>query len=560
MKKILTIAGKELYTTFTNRALLLIMVLTPLALASIMALAFGGLGGGGADIFTDIPVAVVNLDEGFDLAAQLEAQGVNPEASTETSLRALELPLGDTTVNVGELLLQNGALNLDEADLDSGNVDFNMGQLLTGILLSQPISATDTVSATGFASTGFASIGFASIDFDDLTCPLVAEENEDSVFGSDATLGDLFAAESVADPAAARAGVEDGTYAAAIIIPPGFSNALMPLLQLGEGANPGAQTGTDAPDALVEVYGNAGQSIAATIVSAVVEGIVNQLMRPGVALEAVVNTGLTSLATMDLNNLDGIDPAVLASVITRTLTGELQSVDASVLEPLACLVLPDAGTITLQQQPLDPLQQRSGFAIIMVALGSAQAIFFALFTGVFGINSIYEDREQGTLQRVLVSPTPPWYILAGKLLGNVAVVAAQLLILFLAFTALSSLVEMQPIFIWGSNVPLLLLLVIAISLFASGLGVMLVGVARNTQQVQLIGPMLVTLLGALGGSFGFSLPPQIASISPVWWASNALLQLAVGEASIAQHLLVLLGLSAFFFTAGTVLFRRRLGL
>jgi ABC-2 type transport system permease protein len=66
LRKIGSMAWKELYTTYTDRNLLLIMIATPLALATIIGFAFSGfLGNGGNDIpIRDIPFALVNLDEG----------------------------------------------------------------------------------------------------------------------------------------------------------------------------------------------------------------------------------------------------------------------------------------------------------------------------------------------------------------------------------------------------------------------------------------------------------------------------------------------------------------
>ena len=44
MRKIAAIAWREIYVRFTDRTLLVIMIATPLALSTIVGLAFGGLG------------------------------------------------------------------------------------------------------------------------------------------------------------------------------------------------------------------------------------------------------------------------------------------------------------------------------------------------------------------------------------------------------------------------------------------------------------------------------------------------------------------------------------
>ncbi|MYH63810.1 MAG: hypothetical protein F4148_19360, partial [Caldilineaceae bacterium SB0675_bin_29] len=68
MRKILAVAFKELYVTFRDRNMILLMFATPLVLSTIIGMAFGGGGGdSGLPDFADITIAVVNLDEGVDL-------------------------------------------------------------------------------------------------------------------------------------------------------------------------------------------------------------------------------------------------------------------------------------------------------------------------------------------------------------------------------------------------------------------------------------------------------------------------------------------------------------
>ena len=63
MNKIFTIAWKDIRSTYSDRNLVMIMLAAPLAVATIIALAFGGVGGGDVPI-RDIPVAIVNFDTG----------------------------------------------------------------------------------------------------------------------------------------------------------------------------------------------------------------------------------------------------------------------------------------------------------------------------------------------------------------------------------------------------------------------------------------------------------------------------------------------------------------
>jgi ABC-2 type transport system permease protein len=72
MKKILSIAWKDLITTFRDPSALVLMLVTPLALTLAMAFAFGGFtdSGAGGTGLSHIPVVVVNDDRG-DLGREL---------------------------------------------------------------------------------------------------------------------------------------------------------------------------------------------------------------------------------------------------------------------------------------------------------------------------------------------------------------------------------------------------------------------------------------------------------------------------------------------------------
>lgn len=539
MRNIFVIARKELLSTFRQRNLLFIMFLSPILLVMIMGLAFSGIGGSGGADFADIRLAVVNLDEGFNLQEQL------PAGATNASLNDLAVMIGGQNVNVGALLLQNDVLGLEAGDFAPGDFSMNFGDQLSAILLSESLTDTDGVTGIG-VGTG------SSFDLSALTCPLLPEDEQGEAAFS-GSLDDLFDAEMLDDVAVARAGVLQGDYAAAVIIPADFSSRLIPVF----GAS--ATNVTTETVGLVKVIANDATPISGSIVRAVVKGIVGRFARVNVALNAVIETAIGRVNTLDLSTLDlsTLDPSLLNLGV---LTSTLQGLDSSVLEPLGCLIMPGANNIQVRQQPLDETQERSTFSILMVTLGGAQAIFFALFTGVFGINAIYEDRRQGTLQRVLASPTPSSHVLWGRLLGNLVVVASQLLILLTAFTVIASIMDRQLTFIWGTNIPALLLVVVALSLFTTGLGVLVVGLANSPEQVQIVGPMVTILFGALGGTFGGLVPRVVGQFSPSWWGVQALQKLSANEIDIGLNLLVVFGVGIVLALAGTFFFRRRMGL
>ena len=146
MSNIFIIARKELLSTFRQRNMMLIMFLSPIVLVMIMGLAFGGFGGSGGSAFTDMPIAVVNLDQGFDLQAQF------PVSATGVSLDDLELEIGGQTLNLGEQLLQNEHLAFQATEAAPGDFSMNMGNQLAGTLTA---SLTPLLASTFGWSTSF---------------------------------------------------------------------------------------------------------------------------------------------------------------------------------------------------------------------------------------------------------------------------------------------------------------------------------------------------------------------------------------------------------------------
>lgn len=65
-------------------------------------------------------------------------------------------------------------------------------------------------------------------------------------------------------------------------------------------------------------------------------------------------------------------------------------------------------------------------------LAPGMASMVVLFSSIFGAISLIEDREQGFLRAVLVSPVPRWAIMASKVIGGGLVALAQGAMILLA--------------------------------------------------------------------------------------------------------------------------------
>jgi ABC-type transport system involved in multi-copper enzyme maturation permease subunit len=500
MQRLRYLAWKEIYLTYTDRSTLLYMFATPLLISSLIGLVFGGLSGGELT-FEDIPVAIVNEDDG----------------ST------------------------------------SNGQEFNYGETLVGILMpAQAAEDQDDAITDQSCDLTIATNGDTSDDETDATGDTTNQQT---------SLDDLLNVTQLDDYEAARAGVQDGTYAAAIRIPSDFSASMTPQTDtsidftaaiqsaLGVDGDADDDANTNVADRIaaaikptqVDIYGNNAQSISVSIVRGVTEGIVNRLLTGNAAITATIGT-LTERASER--------PAFGITFVAANLTGSFDP-------DFTCAFQSSLNTISIKQQPINAGQQQSGFAQTLRFFGSAQAVFFALFTAYIGLNTIWEDRQNWTLQRLIMAPMPRSYILIGKILGNSLSVLLQIGFLLLALTGIASLVEGEFVWLWGGNPLLLVLLLLALTLSVSGVGVLIVGIARSREQTFIIAPLINVALGALGGAFGFGLPEAVAQFSPVYWGTQGFETLATGGTDIWLNLLVLVVQGLITFGIGATLFSRR---
>lgn len=472
MDRLWVIAFKEVRTRFTDRRLLLIMLAAPLAIATIIGLAFGGLGQTTSPI-QNIPVAVVNHD----------------------------LP-GPNGIAFGAIL----AGLLTEGQLPAGTTPLPAA-------CPQPSSASNSGSTGGGLTIGELIKGRT---FDNAAAKKLVDDK--SILSPAAAAG----SPEYLD-AAARAAIDKGVYAAVVIIPANFSASLSSI----------TDPGNSLAASTITVYGNEGQGLSAGIVRSVVDSITAQLVSGNIAIGAT----FTELAKTQ--------PAALANASKLDL-GKL----------FGCAFLPGNDLVQLAEKPVQAAPTSTAGSLL-VTFGSAQALFFALFTGQLGILSMYDERKNWTLQRMLASPTPRWAILGGKLVGVLASVLFQLLALVVALTVVGSLIEGHFAFIWGTNLPALGLVLLAVAVAVSGLGMLLAGILKGIEQANIVGSVLNIALGVLGGAFGFQLPSAISSISFVFWGRQAFEILAAGYGDVTLNILVLFSQGIVMFAIGLFLFNRK---
>jgi ABC-2 type transport system permease protein len=193
---------------------------------------------------------------------------------------------------------------------------------------------------------------------------------------------------------------------------------------------------------------------------------------------------------------------------------------------------------------------------LLTYIAPGMAVFFLMYTVTQGGRSILMERQQGTLARLLVSPTRAGEVLGGKTMGIFFSGAAQMGILILGSTLLFGLNWGGA---WGVTV-----LILATVTAASGWGLLLAALARTPGQVSGVGTGLMLIFGVMGGSF-FSLPAdsivaQLGKITPNAWALEGFTILGSGGslADITIVLLALILMAAVLFAIAAAIFRRRL--
>jgi ABC-2 type transport system permease protein len=372
---------------------------------------------------------------------------------------------------------------------------------------------------SGASNSGLSDIPVIIVNLDDaeLGDALV------DVFHSE-ELADLMEPTASSDPEAARRLIDDNQAAAAVIIPAGFTQSIIP----AEGAmfDPSA---AEADPVSIEVYTNPAMPTSAGVIKAIVDEFVSRV-------EEGRTSGMTSLLQM-----------LMTGVITPQQAesegrGLFENVDQT-----------ESTALTLKT---DSQGAQAVDFDVLAYMAPGMALFFLMYTVTYGGRSILAERAQGTLPRLLVSPTSPAQILGGKVFGIYLTGVAQISILILA-SAIFFQVK------WGDPFGMTALILAAV-FGATGWGMLITAFARNPSQVASIGTAIMLIFGILGGSFINLevMPPAvqfISKITPNAWALDGFTTLALGGGlpELAEPIIALLIMGAILFTVAVLIFGKK---
>jgi ABC-2 type transport system permease protein len=275
---------------------------------------------------------------------------------------------------------------------------------------------------------------------------------------------------------------EDGEVDAVIVFPQGFSAQV----QAGDGAS-------------IRVIGAPNSSVGSLVLVSLARSFGAQLDAVGVSVATV---GMPGEA----------DPGLAARAQAVPAAARVRTVDA-------------ANQVA---------SQSTFFAIGM-------AVFFLFFAVEFGVRGLLEEREEGTLSRLLVAPVRPASVIGGKALASLLVGLVSTTLLVLASTWL---LDAQ----WGDPLGVALLVLGGV-LAAVGVTALVATLAKTTAQAGAYVSIVAVVGGLMGGTFfpisqaGFL--GTIRFLSPQGWLMEGFQKLAYGgtTAEVAGPILGVLSIA-----------------
>jgi ABC-2 type transport system permease protein len=338
-----------------------------------------------------------------------------------------------------------------------------------------------------------------------------------------ADLADLIEPTASTDPEAARHLIDDDKASAAIIIPEGFTQSIIP----PDGAMLDPNYVQPEP-VKIEVYANPSSPTSAGVVKAIVDEFISRV-------EEGRTSGTTSMSQL-------IASGVIAPQDAPAIANDLfQNVDTTQNTAI---------TIKTDKEGADAVNFD-----LLAYFAPGMALMFLMYTVSYGGRSILAERAQGTLPRLMISPTQTMQVLGGKVLGIFFMGVAQVGILILASSVFFQVK-------WGDALGVFVLILAAV-FGASGWGMLITAFARTPAQVGTTGSAIMLIFGIMGGSF-ISLdqfPPfmqTISKITPNAWGLDGFTTLALGGTlkNLTEPIAALLIMGAVLFGIAVVIFNR----
>ena len=316
---------------------------------------------------------------------------------------------------------------------------------------------------------------------------------------------------------AARAAVDDGKAAVAVIIPADFSAGVY-------GGSPLATT-------QIELYEDPTQQIG----GAIVEGVVGQ------ALLEFNGARAAAAGALALRTRGDPPPAVLAKTAAQQFS--------------------HAGGVTagldiVQRTPRLPGDGNARQVSVTGGILAGMMVFFMFFGAANVARTILDEDRAGTLPRLFTTPTSYGVIIGGKFASVFVTVTLQAAILLLAGRLIFGIH-------WGRLDAVVLLTLVAAGV-SSGLALLVIALTRTPAQAGAIGAGIYLVLALVGGNFTGTAQAGgtfgvVRRLTPNGWLLQGwdTTMRGGGSGDIRWQLLVPMGFAVAFFFFAVLRIRRR---
>ena len=329
------------------------------------------------------------------------------------------------------------------------------------------------------------------------------------------------------DFVAAQKLVDDNKAVAAILIPTGFTESIIP----GSGSSPAQGQSSPDKSVQIELYTNPTTPTSVGVVKTILDQFISQV---------------------EVGRVGGLVTVTQLIASGRIQSQQVQAVGLAAGNEQASAAGRNT-SITLHN--VTPSGEAVKFDVLAL-LAPGMALMFLMYTVSYGGRTLLTERNQGTLPRLMVSPTNSTQILGGKMVGIFLTGAAQMLILIFGTTVLFQLQ-------WGNQIAVVALVLAAV-FGAVGWGMLVTAIAKTPGQVSAIGSALMLTFGILGGTFVNmdNMPVwfrYVTKITPNAWGVDGFTTLALGGGlhDILTPILALSAMGLLLFAIAVILFGRR---
>jgi ABC-type Na+ efflux pump permease subunit len=270
-------------------------------------------------------------------------------------------------------------------------------------------------------------------------------------------------------------------------------------------------------------------------------------MEIGILQQTLISTLMSSTGRIIVNKS-----------IENYLNDNFTDIDKSAVDDIIRTAIKnDSNALTIEWTSVVGEKNDTKLGLIQAVAGTA--ILMLLFS-VAGVGtSILEEKENGTINRLLYSPLKGSSILYGKMLFAFFISILQLTAMFV-FAWLMLNMDMRV------SIPALILMIISTAFAVSSLGIFLAAIAKTRQQAQNLSTIIILIMSAIGGSMIplFIMPSilqKIALISVNYWGIQGFYDVFwrnLPLESILPKILILMSIGIIMTLASIQLFKKRI--